>query len=83
MENTLDRRCELRASQGIDVPCEKENCIFWRVTNHLDLGAPEPDCAVEHFGLLDGKDPELFEWLLSVKDRLAEVSPADGTDGSD
>jgi len=67
--------CELRKANHDDgQPCEGDLCTYWRVVEYLDLAeAPFEGCAVQHFGLLAGGNPELAEWLLSVKERVERV----------
>jgi hypothetical protein len=67
--------CQLRRHLlQTGVACEESGCLFW---NHLGFeGASEqPQCAIEYFDLLDGRGPEMAEWLLRVKGRndLADV----------
>ncbi len=62
--------CELRRANGDPgVDCNEEECIFWRVADHLGLPEYEGGCAIQHFKLLEGGS-EIVEWLLTVKDRL-------------
>lgn len=49
--------------------------MFWRLIEHVDLPT-EPGwtgCAIQHFDLLEGGEP-VAAWLLSVKERLEDVS---------
>ena len=61
--------CKLDATQGVHSFCREEQCSFWRVVEHLDIGAPRTGCAIQYFQLLDGGD-DVASWLLSVRDRL-------------
>lgn len=71
--------CTLRAANGVhDVPCDGEDCIYWRVVGHLGVSKETEGCAIQHFSMLDG-DSSVAEWLLSVKDRL-ESPGADAAD---
>lgn len=71
--------CRLRSANGIrGVPCDAEDCIFWRVVDQLDLmeGMSEDGCAIQKFALLGERGGEIAEWLLSVKERV-QRSPID------
>ena len=65
---TMDDNCELRIANGIDgQPCDGEDCIYWRVVEHLGE-EKHAGCAIQHFEMLG--DSEIAAWLLSVKERL-------------
>ena len=64
----MDDNCELKIANGIHgEPCDREDCIYWRIVEHLgeERGA---GCAIQHFEMLG--DSEKAAWLLSVKERL-------------
>ena len=61
--------CRLREHNGIvDVHCEREECVYWRVVGHLGVVEQGQGCAIQHFQLLDGGG-EIAAWLPSVKER--------------
>ncbi len=64
--------CKLRRANGISgVACDREECVYWRVVEHLDLEVPsEHGCAIQYFELLEGANGDLVTWLLSVKERM-------------
>jgi len=71
--------CELRrANDIVGVHCEEEECVYWRVIEHMDEhDGPQNGCAIQHFALLDGGDV-MVAWLLSVKTRVERQE--DGAD---
>ncbi|MDP2232929.1 MAG: hypothetical protein Q8K89_04780 [Actinomycetota bacterium] len=66
----MSDRCELKESAGIVASCDTGECPYWRALGHLGITEQEAGCAIAHFGMLDGADDEIVEWLLSVKSRL-------------
>lgn len=69
-----DAECKLRAANGAPgIPCDAEECVFWRAVEHLGVEARSDGCAIQHFQLLDGGE-DVAAWLLSVKDRLESGS---------
>lgn len=76
--------CELRrANDVVAVHCDREECLYWRVLEHVDEHVDEHDgpregCAIQHFSLLDDGH-EMTAWLLSVKLRVeSQEDRADG-----
>ncbi len=71
--------CKLRAANGLEwVACEGERCIFWRAVEHLGVEPLSPEgCAIQYFDLLEGTDPELARWLLSLKERVERLMHPD------
>ena len=63
--------CELRrANDIVGAQCDHEECVYWRVVEHIDEhDSPREGCALQHFALLDSGD-EIAAWLLSVKTRV-------------
>lgn len=72
--------CELRKAAGEGVlPCDGEDCVFWRLAGHLDLvERPDSGCAVQYFDLLGEGGSDVAAWLLSVKERV-ELLPQAGS----
>lgn len=64
-------KCKLRQANGIvDGLCDEDDCIYWRVVDHVGLSEnAAAGCAVQYFELLDG-DTAIANWLLSVKERV-------------
>lgn len=62
-------RCELKHHHDHHALCDEDECIFWRVSGHLDLVKPVSGCAIQYFELLGENGSEIATWLLSVKDR--------------
>jgi hypothetical protein len=69
----VSKKCELKATNGIVAHCDEEQCVYWRVVDHLDLPAPVNGCAIQYFGMLDGDGESVAAWLLSVKERVEGV----------
>ncbi len=72
----MGEECKLKAANGIKAHCEGDTCTYWRVVDHLDLGAQGNGCAIQYFELLGEEGSEVSAWLLSVRERLASVTPA-------
>ncbi len=71
----MAQKCELKNAMGIpDVACDEEDCIYWRVADHLGVVVYEDGCAIQHFQLLDD-GAEMAAWLLSVKERVDGQQP--------
>jgi hypothetical protein len=75
-------RCELDAARGIHSHCTETECVFWRVTVHLDLVEPASGCAIQYFELLGEDGAEVAEWLQSVRKRLEQELADDEEAGS-
>ena len=73
-------RCELKHHHGQYALCDGEECIFWRVSGHLDLVEPASGCAIQYFELLGESGSEIATWLLSVKDRAESELDGDPAD---
>ena len=75
-------RCELDAANGVEAHCQEEECVFWRVTGHLDLVETASGCAIQYFELLGESGDEVALWLRSVRDRLDQELEDDEVAGS-
>lgn len=73
--NTEGAKCELRRSIGMEgVPCDRRECTYWRIVEHIDTGElPTEGCAIQHFELLGDKGADVAAWLWSVKRRIEEL----------
>lgn len=68
----MSEQCELRNVAGTSgIACEREDCVFWHVTDHVGVPKMTEGCAIQYLELLD-QGPEMVEWLLSVKQRVDE-----------
>ncbi len=87
-------RCELRHVLGEEVACDEEECIFWRVVDHVYPMPKGEGCAIQYFELLGDGGSELAVWLLSVKERIEAQEgswgsavglsgPSEGQDGEE
>ena len=75
-EDYMADECELRSANGMPgVDCDEDECIYWRVADHLGVAEYTDGCAIQHFELLDDGH-EMAAWLLSVKDRVEGHLPA-------
>lgn len=73
----MPETCPLREhASGQFVHCDGEQCVFWRVLEHIDIEGPRTGCAIQHFSLVDG-GKGIASWLLSVKRRLESGVPAE------
>ena len=73
-------RCELKHHHGHHALCDEEECIFWRVNEHLGLVGKQSGCAIQYFELLGENGSEIAAWLLSVKERFEVELNGDVTD---
>ncbi len=65
----MSEECELRKANGLPTQlCERGECIFWRVAEHVVGDQSVHGCAIQHYQLLG--DESVARWLLSVKQRL-------------
>lgn len=65
--------CKLKLANDIaGESCNEEQCVYWRVAEHIGLNEVDGSCAIQHFQLLDG-GTDVAAWLLSVKERLERV----------
>lgn len=72
----MSQECELRRANGMPgVDCDEEECIYWRVADHLGVAVYADGCAIQHFELLDD-GAEVAAWLLSLKQRVEGQLPA-------
>lgn len=72
-ELPVSEKCELKAEHGIDALCDGDVCLYWRAVEHLGGDLASTGCAVQALALLE-KDPEVAEWLLTVKKRVEAQS---------
>jgi hypothetical protein len=78
----MSDKCELRYANGLPVQhCELDECIFWRVAEHLGVDGNADGCAIQYYQLLG--DEDVARWLLSVKERLEQTARPDKEDSSD
>lgn len=65
--------CELhRATGSPERRCDQDDCVFWRVNDHLGLIESPVGCAIQYYELLDQR-PDIANWLLTVKHRTENV----------
>jgi hypothetical protein len=68
----MSDRCELRKANGLpEQPCDREECVYWRIAGYLGDGETGEGCAIQHYELLG--DEAVVQWLLSVKERIERV----------
>ncbi len=73
----MNETCRLREQATSEsVPCDSEECVYWRVVEHIDVVGPRTGCAIQYFALLEG-GAGIASWLLSVKSRLESGAAAD------
>lgn len=69
--------CKLRdKATGERTHCDSEQCVYWRVVEHIDAQTARSGCAIQYFELLEG-GAGIASWLLSVKQRLESGGIAD------
>ncbi len=69
----MSESCKLKAANSILAHCDEEQCVYWRVVDHLDINAAVNGCAIQHFELLGDEGDHVASWLLSVKERMEGV----------
>ncbi len=72
----MTRPCSLDVAVGKTRACPEDACPFWE-PGGAALGAR---CAFEQLDIAD--DPELAEWLLEIRGRLASASSAADEDAA-
>ena len=71
----MSDKCNLREANGVpEQPCDREECIYWRVAGYLGDEEIGDGCAIRHFELLG--DEKTVQWLLSVKERVERTDPS-------
>jgi hypothetical protein len=60
----------------------EEECVFWRVTGHLDLVETGSGCAIQYFELLGESGEEVAVWLRTVRLRLEKELEDDEVAGT-
>lgn len=71
--------CMLHKVNGLDEWCSRHECIFWRFIEAQDVRViSRIGCGLQYHERIEGLSEEGAEWLLVMKKRLGNSSPASG-----